>query len=194
MRWGMPAAAGSLPSSLDLHIAGSLTRRDHSQSTRIMQKRMLDFSQSPESRYWRTVRGYPDYLVGVDGRIYSKPRQVTRWRAGSGRETFTQAGMFLTPMKNTTGYYQVCLTNDDNRGRGGSEKRLLVHRLVADAWVPNPSPCQFDVVNHIDGDIQNNHRDNLEWTTQEINMLHRYARSIGYKRSIDLIEAWRAGA
>ena len=86
-----------------------------------MQKRMLDFSQSPESRHWRTVRGYPDYLVGVDGRIYSKPRQVTRWRAGSGRETFTQAGMFLTPMKNTTGYYQVCLTNDDNRGRGGSE-------------------------------------------------------------------------
>ena len=65
---------------------------------------MLDFSQSPESRYWRTVRGYPDYLVGFDGRIYSKPRQVTRWRAGSGRETLTKrivaghAGLYLADL------------------------------------------------------------------------------------------------
>ena len=48
------------------------------------------------------------------------------------------------------------------------KKALLVHRLVAKAFLPNPDNCP--VVNHIDEDKQNNNVSNLEWCTQSYNV------------------------
>ena len=52
----------------------------------------------------------------------------------------------------------------------GVRATLLVHRLVAKAFIPNPSdlPC----INHIDGDKTNNNVENLEWCTHSKNMIH----------------------
>ncbi len=44
-----------------------------------------------------------------------------------------------------------------------------VHRLVALNFVPNPNPSNFTVVDHIDGDTQNNHWTNLRWVTPSEN-------------------------
>ena len=41
------------------------------------------------------------------------------------------------------------------------KKPRLVHRLVADAFVPNPN--KFEMVDHIDSNRQNNHPSNLRW-------------------------------
>ena len=64
--------------------------------------------------------------------------------------------------RNLRGYIQVNL----------SGKLYLLHRLVAEAFVPNPDNKLF--VNHKDGIKNNNHVDNLEWVTQSENMKHSY--------------------
>jgi hypothetical protein len=49
-------------------------------------------------------------------------------------------------------------------------KGPYIHRLVAEAFIPNP--LNKRTVNHIDGDKLNNHVSNLEWATYSENMRH----------------------
>ena len=49
----------------------------------------------------------------------------------------------------------------------GQTKEYYVHRLVAEAFVPNPH--HYPYVRHLDDDPENNHADNLVWGTQKEN-------------------------
>lgn len=69
----------------------------------------------------------------------------------------------------TTVYYYVVYTHP-----GLPVKKHRVHRLVASAWVDNPDITTKFQVNHIDGNRQNNHADNLEWCTCSENINHSY--------------------
>ena len=51
----------------------------------------------------------------------------------------------------------------------------MVHRLVAEAFIPNPS--NFSVINHKDENPANNAVDNLEWCTQRYNMNYGTCRA-----------------
>ena len=48
-----------------------------------------------------------------------------------------------------------------------------IHRLVAEAFVKNPRPDLFDLVDHIDHNRSNNHYTNLRWVDSELNTANR---------------------
>lgn len=76
----------------------------------------------------------------------------------------TKTGRILRPAVSKHGYERVCLFKMDR------ERRYRVHRLVAEAFIPNPN--KLPQVNHIDGNKRNNQVSNLEWVTNQENVNH----------------------
>ena len=64
---------------------------------------------------------------------------------------------------------------------GKSVHTFLVHRLVAELFIPN-NDIRKTMVNHIDGNTFNNCVDNLEWVTPSENNLHAYRTGLHDKR------------
>ena len=58
-------------------------------------------------------------------------------------------------------------------------KTKLIHRLIAQAFIPNPDPDKLIQINHKDGNKLNNTISNLEWCTNQQNAIH--AHKIGLK-------------
>ena len=71
---------------------------------------------------------------------------------------------FLKPFDTGHGYLQVILRKD------GQNKHFRIHRLVAEAYIPNPE--NKEEVNHIDEVRSHNWVGNLEWTTSSENKRH----------------------
>lgn len=114
---------------------------------------------------WKDIEGYEnDYQVSNLGRVKSLPKKC--W---NGKGYWFRNGRILTPIKSKKGYLNVwCRKNI-----------FKVHRLVANAFIPNPQ--NLPQVNHIDGDKTNNCVANLEWVTDGENLLHAY-RVLGRKQ------------
>ncbi len=103
---------------------------------------------------WRAIKGYEGiYEVSSQGRIRSVSRII---RDSLGREK-EKEGKILSPYILNSGYKGI-------RFRG---KSFLVHRLVAEAFIPNPEGKPQ--VNHKDENKINNNSDNLEWMTKQEN-------------------------
>lgn len=96
-----------------------------------------------------TLGGYMrEYLLFNDGRLYD-----------------IQSSKLLKPCKDKDGYLFHNL-KDTN----GIIRMVKVHRLLALNWVSGH--FEGAVVNHKDGDKQNNSLDNLEWVTRSQNAKH----------------------
>lgn len=106
---------------------------------------------------WKDINGYESlYQVSNIGRIKSFPRR------GTYKDEY-----ILNPQITKKGYYRVRLCNKNS-------KAYMVHRLVAQAFIPNTDNLPF--INHKDENKKNNNVDNLEWCTNIYNI--HYGTSI----------------
>jgi hypothetical protein len=116
---------------------------------------------------WRPVADYAGaYEVSDLGRV----RSVARAFVDARGRTHRRPGRVLRLGRHKDGYAMVDLS------RGGAKRCLLVHRLVAGAFLPNPE--QKAEVNHRDGNKTNNRLGNLEWATRPENMRHAFAAGL----------------
>lgn len=104
-----------------------------------------------QNEEWKDIEGYDGlYMVSNYGNVKSLNYKRT------GKECL------LKPTNNTTGYYLFVVLC-----KNGVLKNYRVHRLVAQAFIPNPN--NLPEVNHIDENKNNNCVGNLEWCTREYN-------------------------
>ena len=90
----------------------------------------------------KEIENFPGYFITEEGEVLSN-------RKGE-----------LKPLKlehHSSGYSYVNLYNNEGR------KHCRVHRLVAEAYIPNPENKEF--VHHKNNDKSKNYKDNLEWAT-----------------------------
>jgi hypothetical protein len=121
-----------------------------------------------QEEIWRPVTGYEDlYEVSNLGRVRSLDREV-RVISPQGLEmTCVKKSRVLRTRQSPNGYVRVGLYDGVTPCK---QKFYSLHRLVAHAFVPNPSG--YPVVNHIDHNKANNAASNLEWTTDLENVRH----------------------
>lgn len=94
-----------------------------------------------EDEVWKPVKDFPDYWVSDYGRVYS---------------TRTERFIHGTP----TGR---CGHIDISFKYGNERYHRYLHRLVAEAFIPNPH--NYPIVRHLDDNPDNNYADNLAWGT-----------------------------
>ena len=107
---------------------------------------------------WKDIKGYEGiYQVSNLGRIKSLKRKVSHKRLGA----FNVPERILVSVDKGLGYMIVGLFKDNK------QKMMRVHRLVAQAFIPNPK--NYNLINHKDENPSNNHVDNLEWCDYKYN-------------------------
>lgn len=100
---------------------------------------------------FKPISGYSDYLIDELGKV--KNKKLNSYLQGS----YSQS----------TGYFNVRLKGDD-----GKTKTWGLHRLLGYVFIPCEQPIEDMVINHIDGNKQNNRLSNLEWVTYQGNAEH----------------------
>lgn len=118
-----------------------------------------------ELKDFKVIPNFIKYAVSKEGYIYS-----------------FQSKRLLNSRVGVRGYNSHWLRNSTS----GKRDHRYVHRLVAEAFIPNPENKPF--INHIDGNKLNNHISNLEWCTAKENVQHSFKMGLA-RRSRDTVKS-----
>ena len=111
---------------------------------------------------WKPIRNFETYyLVSNLGRIKGLKRLLF-----NGKGFYYKNEKILKSFNDGNGYKILGLN------KNGLRTNFKIHRLVAQAFIPNPE--NKPQVNHINGDKLDNRVENLEWVTASENALHSY--------------------
>lgn len=103
---------------------------------------------------WRIIEEFPNYLIDEYGNIFKV----------HGKRKY----IMMKPKIDKDGYLYIGLRNDTGR------YFRRINQLVAKAYIKNPN--NESIVNHIDGNKQNNHFTNLEWCDVAYNTKYSYEK------------------
>lgn len=122
---------------------------------------------------WKDIIGFEKkYQVSNLGRVRSLDRLVI---CKNGKVVFKKGRILKQQI--ASGYAQIYLPVD------GKQKWFKVHKLVAEAFVPSPN--NYPIVNHINGNTLLNSIDNLEWCDYSYNIIDGIIRRKGMSVSVE---------
>lgn len=112
----------------------------------------------------KQISNFPNYTISINGEVVN-----------------TSTGLPKSSWLGANGYYHVDLYHE------GKSTKVAIHRLLALHFLDNPENKR--VVNHIDGNKQNNVLTNLEWATDSENTQHAYDTKLQpYRRNYQLTD------
>lgn len=119
-----------------------------------------------EGELWKDIDGFKGYQISNKGRV----RSFHKFKAGKYQDYDTLVDephiLDTDNSDDGNGYRKVMLR------RNGKSNCRKIHRLVAEAFVPNPHG--YDTVDHISNDKSDNTTDNLRWLPRRKNVQKAY--------------------
>ena len=120
----------------------------------------MSYKVSDTAEVWKSIKGFEGlYEVSNLGRVRSVARKI---RFGYGSEYQTSEEI-LSP-HTARGYKQIMLS------KNGVRYYRQVHRLVSEAFIPNPN--NYPIINHKNEIRDDNRVENLEWCTHAYNLAY----------------------
>ena len=116
-----------------------------------------------ENEVWKKLPYSNEYEVSNLGRI--RHLYLNRYDINTGKINKINKITYIKPTLRG-GYARIRIYNSRNKF-----KTYQVHRLVAEAFLPNPN--NYPIINHKDFNRSNNRVDNLEWCSYSYNRLYR---------------------
>lgn len=113
---------------------------------------------------WEKIQDFEDYEINNNGVI----RRISY--NGNAKNKQYKVPYYIKPRKDKDGYLRYTLC------KNGKMKYFFAHRLVAKTFIPNPN--KLPVVNHKDGNKENNNVDNLEWCSIRYNNIHALKKGL----------------
>jgi len=118
--------------------------------------------ENKEIEIWKDIKGYKGYYkVSNMGRVKSLKRVIKNAGIFGNIKQYFFKEKILKPIIANMGYHHIILCKNNIR------KQKLIHRLVAQAFLPNPNNYLY--VCHKDDNGLNNNIDNLFWATPKMN-------------------------
>ncbi len=118
---------------------------------------------------YKPIKGFKDYKIDPDGVV----RNIHGKQLNKPRDP---KNLYIITEPQKEGYYKCTLS------KKGKRYTRLIHRLVAEAFVPNPDNKKY--VRHINKDIHDNRSQNLEWVTALELRLKTMAVKPGRRRNL----------
>lgn len=131
---------------------------------------------------WKDVVGYEGlYEISSFGRL----KRLKRTTLGKSGVEYNYPELIIKGDYDKDGYIRTTMSKDKKK------KTKKIHRLVAEAFIPNPN--NHPEVNHLDEIKDNNHVSNLEWTTTKGNANHgtRNERITNHPNQLAKINGWK---